>query len=80
MVLRALTKTQVTWADLRVRMHERLVEWAGSERGGVAAEYALLVALIAVVIVAGAFALGGAINTKLDDTATCVGGAPAAAC
>ena len=77
MLLRSYAKVQVTWGDFRVRLHERLVEWAGSERGGVAAEYGLLIALIAVVIVVGASLLGIAINTRLTDTATCVDTAPA---
>lgn len=78
MLLRSYAKVQVGWGDFRVRLHERLVEWAGSERGGVAAEYGLLIALIAVVIVVGASLLGIAINKRLTDTATCVGTAPTA--
>jgi len=77
MLLRSYAKVEVAWGDFRVRLHERLVEWAGSERGGVAAEYGLLIALIAVVIVLGASLLGIAINTRLTDTATCVDTAPA---
>jgi len=77
MLLRSYAKVQVVWGDFRVRLHERLVEMAGSERGGVAAEYALLVTLIAIVIIAGATALGLAINNRLQDTADCVSlGAP----
>ena len=38
----------------RARLQDRLVDMTGSERGGVAAEYAILIALIAVVIAAGA--------------------------
>ncbi len=80
MLLRAYTWGMTAAADLRGRLHDRLVDMTGSERGGVAAEYALLIALIAVVIVAGAFLLGGAINTRLTDTGNCVTGAPAAGC
>ncbi len=77
MLLRSYAKVQVVWGDFRVRLHERLVEMAGSERGGVAAEYALLVTLIAIVIIAGATALGIAINARLTSTAACVSaGAP----
>ena len=76
MFLRAYTRAKVGWGDFRVRIHEHLVDRLESERGAVAAEYALLVALIAVVITIGAFALGGAINGKLSDTAGCVSGAP----
>ena len=49
----------------RARLQDRLVDMTGSERGGVAAEYAILIALIAVVIAAGAALLGVAINDKL---------------
>ncbi len=74
MLLRAYTGAKVAWGDFRVRLHERLVEIAGSERGGVAAEYALLVTLIAIVIIAGATVLGVAINNRLDQTAKSVCG------
>ena len=77
MLLRTFTWAQVGWAEFRGGLHTRLVDMAGSERGGVAAEYALLIALIAVVLVAGAAALGIAINNRLTDTAGCVAGAPA---
>ena len=40
------------------------------EVGASAAEYALLVALIAVAIIVGAKALGGSINSKLNTSAT----------
>ncbi len=60
----------------RARLHDRLVEMTGSERGGVAAEYAILIALIAIVIAAGAAALGIAINDKLKGAANCVNAAP----
>ena len=43
------------------------------ERGATMVEYGLMVALIAVVVTAGAFLLGGAVNTLFNDTATCVG-------
>jgi len=79
MLLRSYTRAHIAWGDLRVRLHDRLVELAGSERGGVAAEYALLVSLIAIVIVVGAFALGNAINDRLNDTADCVA-APGGVC
>jgi Flp pilus assembly pilin Flp len=76
MLLRTFTWAQVGWAEFRGSLRTRLVDMAGSERGGVAAEYALLIALIAVVIVIGAAALGVAINNKLNETATKVGNAP----
>lgn len=77
MLVRFYVKATTGWGEFRSRLHDRLVEWTGSERGGVAAEYALLVALIAVFITVGAFALGTAINNRLNDTAGCVTGAPA---
>ncbi len=76
MLLRAYTGAKMAWGDFRVRLHDRLVELAGSERGGVAAEYALLITLIAIVIVVGAALLGAAINTRLSSAADCVNGAP----
>jgi Flp pilus assembly pilin Flp len=36
-------------------------------------EYALLVALIAVVVIAGALILGGAVETKFDEVGSTVG-------
>ena len=80
MLLRAYTGAMVAWGDFRVRLHDRLVEMTGSERGSVAAEYALLVTLIAIVIVVGAFALGTAINNRLNDTADCVANTTGAPC
>jgi pilus assembly protein Flp/PilA len=44
------------------------------DEGATAVEYGLLIALIAVVLAAGAFALGSALNTKLDSVADCVAG------
>ena len=77
MLLRTFIWAQVGWTELRGGLRTRLVDMAGSERGGVAAEYALLIALIAVVLVIGAAALGVAINNRLNATAGCVAGAPA---
>ena len=42
------------------------------ERGATAVEYALMVGLIALAIIAGATALGGAINTKFTNAGTTV--------
>jgi pilus assembly protein Flp/PilA len=42
------------------------------DEGATAVEYGLLIALIAVVLAAGAYALGTALNTKLDDVGSCV--------
>jgi Flp pilus assembly pilin Flp len=43
------------------------------EEEGMGAEYALLVAFIAAVIIAGATALGTTINSRLSNTATTIG-------
>lgn len=77
MMLEAYTWARVQVSDFRTKLRGRLTDMIGSERGGVAAEYALLITLIAIVIVVGAGLLGTAINTRLTDTATCVGSAPA---
>lgn len=71
-----------TWAmaavsGLRGWVRGRVTEMTGSERGGVAAEYALLISLIAVALVVGAFFVGSVINQRLNDTGTCIQGAPA---
>lgn len=50
-------------------MLKRIINFLKDEEGSNAAEYALLVSLIAVAIMAGAYALGQAVNNKLDDTA-----------
>jgi pilus assembly protein Flp/PilA len=43
------------------------------EEGASMVEYALLVALIAVVVIAGALILGGAVETKFDEVGSTVG-------
>ena len=80
MLLQAHTFVRVAIGDLRSRMHVRLVELTRSEVGATAAEYALLVSLIAVVLVAGAFLLGTAINTRLDNVSDCIDSATGAPC
>jgi len=77
MLLQAYTFVRVTGGDFRSRVHDRFVELTHSETGATAAEYALLVSLIAIVIVLGASLLGTAINNRLTDTATCIDDAPA---
>ena len=72
MLLRAHTYVRVAIGDLRSRMHDRLVDLTRSEVGATAAEYALLVSLIAIVLVVGAFALGNAIDGRLQETADCI--------
>ena len=51
-------------------MQVRLGALRSREDGAVAAEYAILITLIALVIVAGATALGVAINRTLNDAST----------
>ncbi len=47
------------------------------EEGASAVEYALLVVAIALIMVVGAFLLGGAINDRLGESADCVSDASA---
>lgn len=63
-MVQAYTWMQVRAASMRKRLTLR------TEDGGVAAEYAILITLIALVIVAGATALGIAINNTLNDAST----------
>ncbi len=78
LLLRSYASIQARREDFRVRLHDRLVMWVGSERGGVAAEYALLGALIAVVIITGATLLGVAISNRISNAAgkVCSVGSP----
>ena len=62
------------WYEFRNQVHDRVHARIKSERGAVSAEYAILVVFIALVIIAGATALGIAINSKLDDAATTIDG------
>lgn len=70
MFLNAYVKTKVFVADMRSRISERISD----ETGAVAAEYGLLIALIAVVIAVGAAALGLAINAKFNDVSGSIAG------
>lgn len=77
MLLQAYTWVRVATGDLRTRMHDRFAAMVGDETGATAAEYALLVTLIAVAIIIGASFLGDSVNTRLSDTGTAVVNAPA---
>src|SRR4029453_3971336 len=79
-LLPAYPFVRVTGGDFRSRLHDRFVELTRSETGATAAEYALLVSLIAIVIVVGAFALGHAGNDRLQNTADCIDTASGAPC
>ena len=73
MLIQAFVWTRVAATEFAGSIHSRLTQVVRSERGATAAEYALLVALIAVAIIAGAKALGSSVNSKLDGTATTIG-------
>ena len=60
-------------------MSKFLNRFLKNESGATAIEYGLIATLIGVAIIAGATALGGALNTTFDSIATDVGGAPAPA-
>lgn len=55
---------------------KKLLKFLKDEEGSNAAEYALLVALIAVVLIAGATLLGTAVNNKLNTVAGNIDAAP----
>ena len=55
-------------------MLNRLHSIKNNKSGASAAEYALIIALVGVAIIAGARALGTNIGTKLNDTATTIAG------
>jgi len=72
MMLEAYTYLRVTAGDLRRRMHERLTDVIGDETGATAAEYGVLVALIAAVIIVGAGLLGNSVDAKLTGVSTSI--------
>ena len=51
-------------------MKKLLARFVKDESGATAVEYALLASLIAIAIIGGATAMGGAINTKFNAIAT----------
>ena len=53
-------------------MHNPRVDRAGPERGATAVAYAVMVAIIALLLVAGVFVLSGSIKGALDNGAECV--------
>jgi pilus assembly protein Flp/PilA len=66
-MLRLYTGVTTWWADLKGR--------AAEEGGATAVEYALMVALIAVVIIAAVTVLGQNADTQFDRVGEAVGGA-----
>ena len=73
MLLQAYTHVKVGVGEVGSWIHGRLTDLTRSETGATAAEYALLVSLIAIAIILGAQHLGSSINGKLDTTATKIG-------
>jgi pilus assembly protein Flp/PilA len=67
MFLRLYTGVTTWWNDLKAKADE--------ERGATAVEYALMVALIAVVIIAAVTTLGENASDKFSTVASAVGGA-----
>ena len=51
---------------------EKILQYLGDESGASAAEYALILALVAIVIIAGLTILGKNINSVLSNTATAI--------
>jgi pilus assembly protein Flp/PilA len=67
MFLRLYTGVSTWWSDLKTRARE--------EGGATAVEYALMVALIAVVIIAAVTFLGNSASSKFSTVGSAVGGA-----
>jgi Flp pilus assembly pilin Flp len=65
MVLGLYTRLRVMWLGFRSHFE--------NEDGAVATEYALLLVLVAIAIIAGATALGLAINARLQSGADTIG-------
>jgi Flp pilus assembly pilin Flp len=53
-------------------VHNPCVDRAGAERGATAVAYAVMVAIIALLLVGGVFVLSGSIQSALDGGAECV--------
>jgi pilus assembly protein Flp/PilA len=68
-MLRLYTGVTTWWADLKGR--------AAEEGGATAVEYALMVALIAVVIIAAVTFIGTSADSKFDEVGSAVNGAGA---
>jgi len=60
---------------LLLRLYTKAQSWLQEERGATAVEYALMVALIAVVIIAAVSALGTSASEKFQTVADTVGAA-----
>ena len=55
------------------RHFQDLSRWLRDSRAATMAEYAMLIAVIALVVVVGARALGSSVSGKLDNAATQIG-------
>ena len=66
-MLRLYTSVSMWWNDLKTR--------AGEEGGATAVEYALMVALIAVVIIGAVTFIGNSASDKFDEVGSAVSGA-----
>jgi len=62
------------------KIHATLAAFVRDEDGATMIEYALLVALIAVIVAAGLVTLGTAVKTKYSSVSTCVATPTAANC
>lgn len=61
-------------------IREAIARLRSAEDGATAVEYALMVALIAGVIIAAVFALGGAVSNSFTDCANAIEGNSAGSC
>lgn len=61
-------------------MSKFVTSFLKDESGASAAEYVLILALVGLAIVVGAFALGSGLNAKMDDAAKCLNNASATGC
>jgi pilus assembly protein Flp/PilA len=66
-MLQLFTGISTWWADLRSRLAE--------DRGATAVEYALMIALIAVVIIAAVTLIGNSASTKFSEVGSAINGA-----
>jgi pilus assembly protein Flp/PilA len=66
-MLQLFTGISTWWADFRSRLAE--------DRGATAVEYALMIALIAVVIIAAVTLIGNSASTKFSEVGSAINGA-----
>lgn len=56
------------------KLYVRLQNWLAADEGATATEYAVLVGFIAILLITGALALSGALNTYFEAIADAIGG------